>query len=158
VNDGVSEVEVKVTGTVPEIEAYSYEPPQSFLLAELTQVRDGGTSNEIGSWTAHHFTPESAAARAELDAAKSAIEAASGANTDEAEKTFANAVSAYENANFELATELANEAEAKAKSAQQSKQTTRLAMYAVGGLVAVGLLVGGVLWYRSQQDSYDRLG
>jgi hypothetical protein len=31
-------------------------------------------------------------------------------------------------------------------------------MYGVGGLVVVGAAVGGVLWYRSNQDSYDKLG
>lgn len=34
----------------------------------------------------------------------------------------------------------------------------QLALYAAGGLLVVGLLVGGVVWYRSQQDSYDKLG
>lgn len=157
--DDVSEVRVKVTGTVPEVTNYSYDPAQQFLFVSLTQARDGGSSTEIDSWQTHHYTEESDAAREALDSASTAVD---GANSQQAEKTLANAISAYDNANgaegFDLATELANEAQSQAESAQQSDQTMQLALYAVGGLLAVGLLVGGVVWYRSQQDSYDKLG
>mgnify|MGYP006271253037 FL=1 len=157
--DDVSEVKVKVTGTVPEVTNYSYDPAQQFLLMSLTQARDGGSSTEIETWQTHHYTEESASAREALDEAESAVESA---DSQQAEKTLTNAVSAYNNANgaegFDLATELANEAQSQAESAEQSDQTMQLALYAVGGLLVVGLLVGGFVWYRSQQDSYDKLG
>jgi hypothetical protein len=154
-DDDVSEVKVKVTGTVPEVTNYSYDPAQQFLLMSLTQARDGGSSTEIETWQTHHYTEESASAREALDAAESAVESA---DSQQAEKTLTNAVSAYENSNFDLATELANEAQSQAESAEQSDQTMQLALYAVGGLLVVGLVVGGFVWYRSQQDSYDKLG
>lgn len=156
--DGTSKVEVTVTGTVPEVASYSYDPAQEFTTLELTQTREGGSSNEIGTWTSHHFTSESNDARGALDDAQAAIQGASGANTDEAEQSFANAVDAYESGNFDLATTLANEAQTKAENAQESSQTQQLVMYAVGGLLVVALLVGGVLYWRSQQDTYDKLG
>ncbi|RDI72254.1 DUF4398 domain-containing protein [Halopelagius longus] len=156
--DGTSEVEVTVTGTVPEVESYSYDPAQEFTAMELTQTRSGGSSNEIGTWSTHHFTQESNDARAALDEAQSAIQSASGANTKEAEQQFSNAVDAYENGNFDLATKLASEAQTKAENAQQSSQTKQLAMYAVGGVLVVALFAGGFLYWRSQQDSYDKLG
>lgn len=156
--DGTSEVEVTVTGTVPEVESYSYDPAQEFTTMELTQTRDGGSSSEIETWTAHHFTSESDEARNALDDAQAAIQSASGANTEEAERQFANAVEAYEGGEFNLAANLANEAQTKAENAQQSSQTKQLAMYGVGGLLVVALLVGGFLYWRSQQDSYDKLG
>ncbi|MFC7202597.1 hypothetical protein ACFQJC_03665 [Haloferax namakaokahaiae] len=155
--DGTSEVEVKVTGTVPEVEEYSYDPAQSFTVMSLNQTREGGSSNDIGSWSATHNTDESAAARTALDSAEAAIATSSG-NTQEAEQSFNNAVDAYNSGNFDLATTLAEEAETRANQADQSSQTTQLLIYAVGGLVVVGLLVGGFLYWRSQQDTYDKLG
>lgn len=157
-DDGISEVEVTVTGTVPEIESFSYDPAQSFTAMSLTQTREGGSSNAIGTWSMHHYTPASNDARAALDDARQAIESASGANTEEAEQTFANAVAAYEGAEFELATRLAEEAEEKAKNAKQSSQTRQLLIYGLGGLLVVGILVGGVLYWRSQRETYDKLG
>ncbi|WP_435147582.1 hypothetical protein [Halobaculum sp. P14] len=151
-----AEVQVKVTGTVPAIEQFSYEPQQQFLLVELQQTRSGGTSNEILSRTATHYTEDSREARQALDAAAAAIDAAG--NAPEASKTFDNAVSAYNAGNFDNAIDLANTAEKQAKQAQSAQQRNRLIMYGVAALVVVALVVGGVLYWRSQQDSYDKLG
>ncbi len=159
-SEGVSEVEVHVTGTVPEVEEYTYDPAPTFTVMNLTQARDGGSSNDIGSWSARHYTDESQAAREAIASARNAIDAAGSANTGEAEKTLSNAVDAYEgeNPDFTLATNLANDAKKQAAKAKQSKQTVQYAMYGVGGLVVLGVLAGGFLWWRSQQDTYDRLG
>lgn len=157
-DDDVSEVRVKVTGTVPEVETYSYDPAQEFVVLSLTQTQAGGASSEIDTWTAHHFTEKSADARAALDGARSAIDAASASNTDEAETTFSQAERAFEKENFELATELANQAESQANAAKQSSQTRRTLLYAGASVLALGVVVGGVFWWRSQQDSYDKLG
>jgi hypothetical protein len=158
--DGTAEVRLRVTGTVPPVDSYSYDPEQTFLFLSLTQSREGGNANAIDSWEAHHFTSASDRARNALDDAGSAIDAASadGADVSEAENTFSQARNAYESENFDLAVELANEAQSQAESSQQSQQTFQLALYAVGGLVVVALLVGGFLYWRSQQDSHDPLG
>jgi hypothetical protein len=156
-DDGVSEVEVRITGTVPRIREYTYDPPQQFTFVELTQAREGGASNTIETWETHHYTAKSDRARTELDEAAAAIEGTS-ANTEEADRTFDQAVNAYESENFDLAVELANEATQQAESAEQSRQTTRTLIYVGVGIVVVALLVGGFLYWRSQQETYDKLG
>jgi hypothetical protein len=158
--DGTAEVRVRVTGTVPPVASYSYDPEQTFVFLSLTQAREGGNTNAIDTWESHYFTADSDQARTALDDAQRAISAANaaGANVGEAQNTFDQAVNAYESENFDLAVELATEAQSQADSAQQSRQTLQLALYAVGGLVVVGLLVGGFLYWRSQQDTHDPLG
>jgi hypothetical protein len=158
--DGTAEVRVRVTGTVPPVASYSYDPEQTFLLASLTQARQGGSANSVETWEAHHFTAASDRARNAIDDARAEIQAANeaGADPGEAENTFGQAVNAYESENFDLAAELANEAQSQAASSQQSRQTFQLALYAVGGLVVIGVLVGGFLYWRSRRDTYDPLG
>jgi hypothetical protein len=158
--DGTAEVRVRVSGTVPAVDSYTYDPEQTFVVASLTQARQGGNTNAIDTWEAHHFTSASDRARNAIDEAGAAIETArgNGAGVGEAENTFNQAVNAYESENFDLAVELANEAQSQAESSQQSRQTLTLVLYAVGGLVVVALVVGGFLYWRSQQDTSDPLG
>ncbi|SFR51718.1 hypothetical protein [Halogeometricum limi] len=154
-DDGTSEVEVRVAGTAPGVDAFTYDPAQAFEAMSLQQTRQGGSSNDIQTWTAHHFTEESQGARTALDDAQAVV---GSSGSDQAQQTFDNAVSAFENGNFELATELANQAQTEAQQAQQSSQTQQLLIYAVGGLVVVAVVVGGIVYWRSQQSSYDKLG
>ena len=156
-DDGVSEVEVRITGTVPAVDEFTYDPQQTFTLVELVQTREGGASNTIETYETHHYTSPSDRARTELDEASAAIEGAS-ADTTEAERTFEQAVNAYESENFDLAVELANEATQQANNAEQSRQTRQTLIYAGVGIVVVALLVGGFLYWRSQQETYDKLG
>lgn len=67
-------------------------------------------------------------------------------------------VEAFNGEEFSLTTNLANEAETSANQARQSSQTTQLLIYAAGGLLVVALIVGGFLYWRSQQTTYDKLG
>jgi hypothetical protein len=156
--DGTSEVEVKVTGTAPEADSYSYDPAQNFTVLALEQTREGGSTNDIETWETRPYTGDSDAARAALDEAEAAIAGASGADTSEAQQSFDNAVDAFESGNFDLATTLAEEAQTKAENAEQSSQTQQLILYAVGGLAVVALLAGGFFYWRSQQNTYDKLG
>ena len=159
-DDGTAEVRLRVTGTVPDVDSYTYDPEQQFVFLSLTQTRDGGNANAIDTWERHHFTSGSDEARNAIDDASAAIETAqsNGAGVGEAENTRNQAINAYESENFGLATELANEAQSQAESAEQSQQTFTLALYAAGGLVVVVLIVGGFLYWRSQQDTHDPLG
>jgi hypothetical protein len=154
--DGIAEVDVTVEGTVPSVEAYSYDPAQSFTVLSLEQTREGGTTNSIDSWTARHYTPESQTARDALDDAREEIDAAG--DPDDAETKFTQAVDAYESAEFDLAAELAGEAKSQAQSVQQNQQRNQMLLYAGGGLVVLLAIVGGFLWYRSQTQQPDRLG
>jgi len=153
------EIEVVVEGTVAEVESFSYDPAQQSLLAELNQVREGGSSDSIDSWEFRPYTQESDEARDAIASAEGAIEEAdeSGADVSEAENTLDNAVSAFDHGNFENAGSLAADAEESANSAQQSSQQTQMLLYGGLGLVALVLVVGAVFWYRSQQDDYDKL-
>ncbi|MFB6281215.1 MAG: hypothetical protein ABEH40_04265 [Haloferacaceae archaeon] len=159
-DDDVSEVEVRVTGTVPPVESYSYDPPQQFLLLSLTQAREGGAQNEIDSWQTHYYTNESRTARQALDAANATIgEAASaGADVSTARETFRSAVNAYNDGNFDNAERLANRAESEASSAQQSSQTRQQLLLVGGGLVVLLLIGGGFFYWRSNQGPDDPLG
>lgn len=162
-DSGVSEIEVRVVGATPSIEEFTYEPAEEFVVATLQQVREGGTENEIGSWSAHHYTtgatePGSKEARETIESAETTI-ADANADTSEAEGVLDNAVSAYEAGNFGNAVDLAEEAQGNAEEAAQSSQRTQLLIYAAGGLVALLVLAGiGYVVYQSRQDDYDKLG
>jgi hypothetical protein len=153
------EVEVVVEGTIPEVENFTYDPAQSRLLAELNQVREGGSSSTIDTWQFRPYTEESQQARDAIESAEQTIADAkdSGVGVSEAEGKLDDAVSAYDGESFELAAKLADEAKGSAESAQQSSEQTQMLLYGGVGLVALVLVVGGFLWYRSQQDDYDRL-
>lgn len=155
-DDGTSEVEVSVSGVAPEVESYAYDPAQSFTVLSLQQTRNGGSTNDIDSWSARHFTEESQSARNALDEARAAV---ADSGSDEAQSTFEKAVSAFESGNnFGLATQLANDAQSQAQQAEQSSQTKQMAIYAGGGLLALGVVAGGVFYWRSQRTGYDKLG
>jgi hypothetical protein len=158
--DGTSEVTVRVTGTVPGIDEFSYDPPQSYELVTLTRAQQGGASAAIDSWTSHHYTRTSDGARESLDAAAAAIERAdaAGANTNTARESFESAVDAYESGNFDNARRLADRATTEADSARSSARTRSRLLLAGAGLLVVGAVVGGVLYWRSQQGPGDPLG
>ncbi|WP_248895951.1 hypothetical protein [Haloplanus halobius] len=158
--DDTAEVEVRITGTVPEIESYSYDPAQQFLLMELTRGQQGGASSTIDTWQAHHYTETSASAREAIDTAGAAIDEAeaSGANPSNARADYEDAVAAYNDGSFDVATSLAQRATEKANQAQESEQTQQTLIYAGVGVLILALIGGGVFWWRSQQGPEDPLG
>ncbi|MFC4550180.1 MULTISPECIES: hypothetical protein [Halorussus] len=160
VENDVAEVRVTLEGTVAEVEDFSYDTAkQQTLLAEFNQVRKGGNSQSIDSWQFRPYTDESAAARQAIADAEDAIDEAesAGASVSEAKNTLDSAVSAFDHENFANAEKLAGDAKKTADSAQKSNQQTQMLLYGGAGLLALVVVVGGVLWYRSQQDSYDKL-
>jgi len=157
IEEGTAEVRVRVTGTVPAVESYSYDPQQSFGLFALRQTREGGSAEELANVTAGHYTSDSGEAREALDSARATLDAAG--NPTEAEESFDSAVSAYEAGNFDNAVTLAQRAETEANEAQSDQQRNRLLLYGAGGLVALGVVGGGVaLFLRGRGDDYDKLG
>ncbi len=151
-NDDVNRVEVEVTGTVPQVSNFSYEPPQEFTLAAFTQTQQGGTSAPLTSDSVRHYTESSQEARNALDTAATAVEGA-GAG----EELLNSAISSYNNGNFENAIDLAEQAETAANQAQQSQQTNQLLLYAGAGVVLLLVIGGGVYWFLSNRDTNDPL-
>lgn len=158
-DDGVSEVQVRIRGTVPQVESYRYDPPQQFQLLSLTQAQEGGAQNEIDAWQTHHFTNDSQTTREALDAANASIQEtrAAGADASTAAETFSSAVDAFESGNFDNAEQLATRAENEADSARQSSQTRQQLLLVGGGLAVLVLLGGGVYYWRSNQGPDDPL-
>jgi len=154
-NNG-DEVRVELTGTVPAIETYSYQPEEQYTVATLTRV-SGNNENEIRSDSAHHYTSESREARNAIDSASAAINATGG--NSEAEQLRDNAISSYESGNFNNSIDLAQQAQNTAEQAQQSQQTTQTLLYAGIGVVVL-LVLGGVGFYfysQSGGDDYSKL-
>ncbi len=157
-----SKAVVKVSGTVPEIENYTYDPQQEFTLATLSQTREGGNSDEIQTWSANHHTEESKEARTAIATAQQAIDdAPDGADTKDAEGRVENAISAYEAGNFGNALDIAGKAEESAKSAtkkaNESAQTSKLLLYGGVAILVLVVIGGAGFWYRSQQQNTNRL-
>ncbi|WP_262180491.1 hypothetical protein [Haloarcula laminariae] len=150
------EVRITLEGTVPAVGNYTYEPAENYTVAEFTRTA-GSNENQFRSDSAHHYTEESREARQAIDAAGTAIEEAGG--NSEAENLRSNAISSYENGNFENAIDLANEAQNTAQQAQQSQQTTQTLLYAAGAVVLLLLLGGGgyYLYSQSKDDDYSKL-
>jgi len=155
-DDGVSEVEVQLTGETPAVESYSYDPHQAFTAARLEQVPPGGGANELVDAEMEHFTTESQAARETMASAESAIEAA-GSPSEPSEK-LDQAIQAYEGGDFTLATSLAEEAQTNAEQVQSADERNQLLLLGGGGLLLVAVVAGGIFYWRSQQETTDRLG
>lgn len=151
IDDGTHTIEVRVVGTVPEIEELSYDPPQAYRFAEFSLVRDGGTEGVIETHEVHHYTEESKEAWEAVKAAEETVEAV---DDDDAARTLENAISAYEAGDFDNAIDLADQAE----SAAERSQTIQSAMLYGGiGLVALVAAVGGVYVYRKRKQDPSRL-
>ncbi len=168
-----AEVQVQVTGDVPPVEAYTYPElgqngeQESFTIVTLTQDRGaGGTSSTIANpdggegWETIHFTSESQSARDALDSARETIQQAreEGLDVAEAESDFGQARQAYRAENFELAEQLAGDAEAIAQDELDS-QGGGLPVTIVAGAAVVVLVVAAaaVYVYRQRQEPDTKL-
>lgn len=159
-DDDVASVTVRVEGTTPEWTDWQYDPPQELTVANFAQSKEGGASNDIEAFTARPYTADSQDARTAIEDAEAAIDEADGAGGDtaEAESLVDNAISAYENGNFENSADLAAQAQNQAESTAQSAQRTDLLLMAGGAVVLLAIVAGGVYWYLQQRETYDRLG
>ncbi|MFQ3293327.1 MAG: hypothetical protein ACI8VE_000389 [Natrialbaceae archaeon] len=164
-NGEVNELQVEVTGTVPEPGNFTYPENETFLVAEITQQRQGGTSNDIGTWSAHHYTAESKEARNKIREAEGAIEEAedAGGSVTNAKDKLSNAIKFYESGpgGFENAISNADGAIEDAESAQSSaesrQQRNQLLLYGGIAIVVILIIAGGIYWYRQQQEDYSRM-
>ena len=158
--DGVVRVEVKVVATTPEVANWTYEPAQTLTFAEFKQTQAGGASTVLETHEVRPYTEESQSAREAIQAAESAVDDAesAGANPQEAADLIDNAISAFDNGNFENAESLATQAQNSAESAKQSQEQTSTLLMVGGGIIVLLVLVGVGYWYMNQRDTYDKLG
>lgn len=154
IDDDATRVVVKVTGTVPAVENFTYQPPERFLFAGFAQVREGGTKDPLSTYRVHHYTEKSKEARNAIQQAEQVVE---DGGSEQAQNQLQRAINAYNSGNFDLAIDLANDARRTAEKAQQSQQRNQLILYGAVGVLALVGVVGGVAYWRSQQDSYDKL-
>ena len=151
IDDGTSTIEVRVTGTTPEIETFSYDPPDRFTVGNFTQEREGGTDRDIATHESHHYTEESRDARQAIDRAAGVVE---GSGSDDAQSSLNSAISAYESGNFGNAIDLAERAEGEA----EQSQLIRNALIGLGIVIVLVLVLGGgYKVYKSRQKGPSRL-
>ncbi len=144
-------VEVELTGTTPAIENYTYEPRETYTLYDFDAL-EGSSTSDLNATQVHHYTNESKSARETIDEAASAVNA-----SDTGQNDLNQAISAYENGNFGNAESNAQDAIEAAEQAEQSQQRNQTILMGVGALLVVGLLTGGVLYWRSNQDEPTKL-
>jgi len=156
-------VEVRVTGTVPEVQNFTYDPQPSFTVAALGESPEGNNPEEILNDSATHYTEDSRAARDAIESAQSAIDSAdaAGADASGAEDTLGNAISAYEAENFDNAEDLAGDAQSAAEDAEAEADSgggPPLLLLGGAGVVVLLLLGGGLYWYtQGDDDDYGKL-
>lgn len=148
------EIRIEITGDVPALDEPSYEPAENVTLVAVKSTT-GSNTETLQTYTVHHYTAASKEARTAIDDAQTAIDDAGG--DQEASDRLDEAISAYENSNYELAKSIASDAEETAKQTKQSQQTNQLVLYGGIGAVVLIAVVGGVLYWRNQGDDYDKL-
>lgn len=151
IDDGTNTVEVRVTGTVPEIETLRYDPPETYTYAEFTLTRNGGTEGTIETHEVHHYTEASKSSREVIAASEESVEAA---DDDGARRTLNNAISAYEAGDFDNANDLADQAQ---ESADRSQLIDTAIQYGVVAIVVLVIVAVGIFTYRKRQSGPGRL-
>lgn len=151
-DDGAVEVTVSVEGEVPDLDSFDYEnkDAENYEVIGLTKHVDDSQST-LASWEAHRFTADSGEARQAIDSAKTAVEES---GSSEAQEQLDRAIGAYDDENFELAIDLAGDAQTRADRAGQTRQILLIGGAVVALLAVVG---GGVYYYRKSQQSTHKL-
>ena len=153
--NGGDTIEIELTGEVPAVENYTYEPRETFTLYDFDSMQ-GSSTSDLNATAVHHYTNDSRDARLAIDNATAAINETGG--NSEAESQRQRAISAYDNGNFGNAESLASDAQEQAESAEQSAQRTQTILMGVGALVVLALIGGGIYYWQSQQgDDFSKL-
>lgn len=162
VGGSIDAIEVSIEGRAPSAEAveFNYEPAQSFVIAAFAQRQSGGVASEIREFTARPYTEDSQTAREAIDAAAGAIDNArsAGAGVSDAQTDYDNAVAAYNNEEFGLAQDLANQAQSAAESAQSSQNRTQLLLTIGGAVIIIALIAVVVVYVLRNRGPEDKLG
>lgn len=151
IESGVSRIEVRVTGTTPEFDTPTYDPPQRFTAAQFTLQREGGTQQDIASYAIHHYTQSSRDTRGEIDDAKAVVDRSGG---DQSRDTLDSAISAFNAGNYDNANQLANRAE---NEAQRNARTQSTLLYGGAAILLVVVLGAAYYVYQSRKQGPSRL-
>jgi len=153
-DDSVVAVTVEVRGEVPDGISFNYENPEeeNYKVVELLRQTDAGAERVASEaiWEAHRFTAGSQEARTAIDDASDAVDDAGGSGEDELDQ----AIRAYDNGDFELATELASDAQS---SAEGSAQTTQFLLIGGAVVVLIAVVGGGAYVYKQRQRNTNKL-
>jgi len=152
--DGIDEVTIIVEGEVPEMSEFNYQDleVENYTAMELSRAVDNGTSElEGGVWTAHRYTEQSQQARTAIDEANASVQEAS---SSEAENELEQAISSYNNGNFQNAVDLAEDAQS---TAEGNQQTTQLLLIGGSVVVLVAVVGGGVYFWKQRQQDTSKL-
>ncbi|WP_340097788.1 hypothetical protein [Salinibaculum salinum] len=147
-------IEISVSGSVPPLEEFDYQD-RSVENYSVMSLSNADTGDEFESWSAHRYTDGSNEARSEIDDAQAAIDEVDDPS-DDLQNELDQAISAYNNGNFENAISLAQDAQATAEEEQQEQESGLPLPLIAGGAVVLLLIIGGALYYRQsqQQDNY----
>ena len=154
-DDNHVSVDVTVTGDVPELTSFDYEDEsvEEVLAMELFQVTEDGDRSRLSDATyeIHRYTAESQEARMAIDDAQ---EAAEEADSDSAQRDIDNAITFYNNGEFESAIDSANDAKDTAEGAQQTRQ---LMMFGGAAIIVIAILAGGIYYWRQSKQGTSKL-
>lgn len=149
VDNDVVRLEITVEGTVSEVTNYTFSPPQSFTVASFARLR-GNSEDVLEAYAVHHYTNESQPARTAIEQAEEAV---NGSSNQNARQDLEQAISFYNGGQFDEAIDAADQAEQAADQSRQQNQLMQTVIYVVIGLVVLALVVGGVWWYRKNQQA-----
>lgn len=152
-DSGGDTIEVDITGDVPAVGDYTYESRETYTLYDFDSVQ-GSSTSDLNATSVHHYTNASKSARATLDEAAAAV---NDTDNSEARNDLSQAISAYDNANFQNAESNANDAIEQAEQAEQSAQRTQTILMGVGALAVLLVVGGGVYYWRSNQSEPTKL-
>jgi len=140
-DDGISEVVVEGSGTVPEIDSYNYENPEeeNFVAVAVS----GGVQNQ---WEVHRYTEGSQNARDRIDQASESV---SEDNSD-----LQSAISLYNNGDFEQSM---TEADSIIDSQESQEQSQTMLLFGGAGVVLIALVGGGFYLYSQKKQNTNKL-
>jgi len=150
-SNGGDTIEVEITGDAPAVDNYTYEPRETFTLYDFDTVQ-GSSTSDLNASEVHHYTNASQSARERIDEGAAAIN-----GSDVGQSDLNQAISAYENGNFQNAESNAQDAIDAAEQAEQSAQQTQTLLMAAGALLVVLLVGGGIYYWRANQNEPTKL-
>jgi hypothetical protein len=142
-DEAIREVEIESTGTVPEVEQYSYENPEQENIVALRVNDSAGT---IETWEAHRYTEQSREARNKLDRASQEV--------SEDDEDFQQARTLYNSREFEQSISASDQI---INDAESSEQTQTLLLVGAGVVVLLLLAGGGYYVYSQRSQNTNKL-